>query len=212
MAESSPFKFYNILLTGITGTDMASFKGVLTEEQLWSVSFYLSSLRFHNAEKTPDPGEIHGLWKLNNTPELSGLIQKGLDKSLLAGSGDRELLSWVSANLDSDQQKNAGSLLKLLRLSAAFHPEVPLESSKKVSQSGTQAVLEGLDYTDEAVLEARELAESGEFAKAEKRLLEGYLMGFQNTEKSLAIVDPLLVTDIEGLFIEVRSLARNGDA
>src|SRR5690606_26781775 len=46
MTISSPFKFYNTLITGIEGTAMNSYEAVLSPGELWSVSFYLTGLRY----------------------------------------------------------------------------------------------------------------------------------------------------------------------
>ena len=52
MSAVSPFQVYNTVRLGISGTSMASFDG-LTDNAVWDIAFYVSSLRFKNRFNIP---------------------------------------------------------------------------------------------------------------------------------------------------------------
>lgn len=213
MNVSSPFKFYNILLTGVEGTDMQGYKTILTEDELWSVSYYLSALRFHDASVPLQVDELHEGWKSIQGANLSHLIDQGLDKTLLASLGDLELKKWLEEALKStkaDAEVRA-EVFTLLRKSAPFLNIVPLKKNPEQSGSEPDKVRTGLNSAILKSQSAGKSADNGEFELAESLLLDAYLNGFEGAEKSLAVLNRKFVTDVERLFMDARGYARQKD-
>jgi len=212
MNVSSPFKFYNILLTGIEGTDMASFRDQLSEEELWSVSFYLSSLRFHNASEGVQPEIFHQMWDQVPGVSLNKLLGMGLNKGMLAGSGDQEVLSWFNNQWQGETMPDSDKILALLRLSAPFHPDVPLkEEDGGKSVNKDEKIKQALKYTLLKIDDAKSKGDEGSFFEAEQLLLDAYLNGYEQTETRLSLIDRGFVTDAERLFMDSRGYARSQD-
>ncbi|MCB9229619.1 MAG: FTR1 family protein [Deltaproteobacteria bacterium] len=210
MRASSPFRFLNITMTGVEGTGMLSFRDRLTTDELWSVSYYLSSLRFHDASQTPTPEKQHAGWTDLKGIGLSDLIDAGLDKSILASYGDQELLEWLQERYPQISPETSQQVLSLLRRSAPFLDSVPLTQAERKDRelSRDQKLRKNLDYALSGVLKASFAWEEGNIAGAESLLLDAYLNGFEETEKELSLGDRKLVMKAEALFMEARSFAR----
>ena len=102
MAALSPFKAFNVLSFGIPGTGMASFDA-FSEQDRWSLAFYVFSLRFIPIEVMK--GEA--LWRRRS--------QKGLGNlKTLATLTDGELLERLSSE-ESVPEKATRSTLAFLR-------------------------------------------------------------------------------------------------
>ncbi|NOX64278.1 MAG: c-type cytochrome [Chlorobi bacterium] len=86
MEKISPFKIYNTIKLGISGTSMAPFDK-LSDKEIWDLAFYVSSLRYKSKYKLKE-NELEGLYNkaLSNTSleEISTLS----DKLLLAKIGE----------------------------------------------------------------------------------------------------------------------------
>jgi high-affinity iron transporter len=76
ISTSSPFKFYNTIRLGVPGTGMASFSG-LTDEEVWSLAFYLKSLGY---EKSPAPTD--DVFEKLSLKEVASLSDEELSKKL----------------------------------------------------------------------------------------------------------------------------------
>lgn len=53
MSQISPFQVFNTVKLGVKGTPMTAFP-YFSDEELWSLAFYISSLRHHDRKKTSD--------------------------------------------------------------------------------------------------------------------------------------------------------------
>lgn len=201
MQLASPFKFYNVLQTGVEGTAMLSFKDKHSVKELWSVAFYLMGLRYSDL----DLAIVEQLVKKNT------LLAK-LSVSFLAENTDIELHMWLKDNLkayielEPSYQK---ALLAYLRLKAPYQEERALigrehKLVKKVSNSLWTKI-------EEFLSEARVAFDNGEFARAKALLLDAYLIGFEKVEVVLKVSHPSLAVKIEQLFLKLRSYAHNQD-
>lgn len=216
MEISSPFKFYNILLTGIEGTAMVSYADILTEDELWSTAFYLSGIRFETdftasaIEKSDDAKKY---WDTFTSKEKKIIKETQLNKSLLASSNDKDLLAWLKSKVPFYPEKNKAQWLAFLRFSAPYLPEIPLRSSDASSSDNSEAkVISGVKYTLERIKHARESFAHGDTHEAEQELLSAYLFGFEQTEYSLGLLDKSIISDVEQGFMAARSYAKAGDA
>ena len=45
MQLKTPFKLHNVQITGLDGTSMYSFRDILSQDEMWELSFYISSMR-----------------------------------------------------------------------------------------------------------------------------------------------------------------------
>lgn len=208
MEISSPFKFYNILLAGIEGTGMASYKGVLSEEELWGVSFFLSGIRYFPEPSAWQDSSVEQFWSQQEESFKTEILEKGLSKTLLAESHDVELVTWLEKNISSFARGDDDFLkLQSLRLGAAFSEQVPLDKGHRDHRGSVDEVLKNIDFSVKNVESAHKFFDMGEIKEAEKALLEAYLFGFQGTEASLSIIDRGIVRDVEKLFMETRGFA-----
>ena len=214
MEHSSPFKFFNITMTGVKGTGMGSYRDLLSQGDLWSVSYYLSALRFHDASQPLDERDIHSGWQELRGITLSDLVEAGLNKGFLASVGDQELLQWLHKSLKDSRPPEAEleKLIALLRCSAPFLKSVPLgEKDASPASAGALAedkVKSALRYTLAGVEQAREAGEEGRFDDAESLLSDAYLHGFHSAERAIGLKKRQLVSDIERLFLDARGFAR----
>ena len=216
MKISSPFKFYNILLTGIEGTGMASYADILTEEELWSTAFYLSGLRYENDFSGSAIGgsrDAELMWNQLTAVEKNTIKRSGLSKSLLASTDDAGLLTWLKDKQIVNQEQAEAKWLAFLRFSAPYLAEIPLGSDAQLSTSHKlDLVSEGIHSALSSIRQSKELFHAGDMHGAEQELLKAYLFGFEKTEVNLSLVDKSIVTDVEQKFMAARSYAEAGDA
>ena len=205
---SSPFKFYNTLKTGVEGTAMMSYSGILNDQELWSVAFLLSGLRWNN-ENILSPNKA---WEALPTHVRDELLAKGLSKSQLAGQDDGALTQWLH-DLES-KDLTGDELLRFLRTTAPYVDAIPLEPSlqEKEEQASTHT---DKDQVSRAIQQTFSYIDKAKTAYANKNnyeavqyLMEAYLLGFEKAEVTLSIVDRTIVSNIEKLFISARSYAR----
>lgn len=190
--HASPFKVVNTLKTGITGTGMRSFEGVLQEEEMWSVAFYALGMRFHKDSSENVKDIANKEWSKRELSQLP------LDLAFLAGSNDADLEEWVAKN-----SKDTASEMAFLRAQAPY---------ADILAQDAQADLKILDFVDSKIKESQEKFAQKEFREASELLLDAYLDGFEKVEASLAVVDHNLLLSVERNFSVARSYASKGDA
>lgn len=200
MEQSSPFKFLNTLHTGIAGTGMTSFEGVLTEDEMWSVSFYIMGLRFARDPKQNVHTEADKEWDWRVGREPSFLPP---DLSFLATMSNSDLQSWIrksySPIVPTEDQ------LRFLRTLAPYASKLPLKGT---------AVGDAFpwDFIRKQLKVAEEKFQAGQFQEASESLLDAYLDGFESIEAALAVADHGLLLNVERTFSIARSYASKGDA
>ena len=112
--KNSPLRTLNKLLVGSKQTGMPIFEHQLSNQDLWSISFYVQTLAY-----VPNNDSLNF---------ESTLIKRGLNYSLLARLNDDELLIWLSKNLNElnttskDAQKN---IIASIRHHYSFSKNVP---------------------------------------------------------------------------------------
>ncbi|MFK7827755.1 MAG: cytochrome c [Oligoflexales bacterium] len=111
--KNSPLRTLNKLLVGSKKAGMPIFEHQLTNQELWSMSFYIQSL----AHKT---GKVHD--------EIEPiLIKNGLNYSMLARLNDDELWSWIVKNLnefDTSTKEAKKNIIASIRNSYSFSKKV----------------------------------------------------------------------------------------
>ncbi len=72
----SPFQAYNVIKLGVEGTSMASYDNVLSEKDIWDLSFFLMTLRYgdvESPESLPDSLQLDQLSRWTD-PDLQAYI------------------------------------------------------------------------------------------------------------------------------------------
>jgi len=83
MREVSPFQAYNTIKLGVEGTAMQSF-GMLSDKEVWDLSFYLKSLRFKDSivDSVELKGIFHKIVKEVSLKDVATLSDKELIQKL----------------------------------------------------------------------------------------------------------------------------------
>lgn len=198
MATASPFKFFNTLQTGISGTTMRAYAGIYPSKDLWSVSFYLLGLRYSDLVAAGSPKAFVG-----------DQAVKTLDLDLLSASSDSELGEWLAGKSKrfqelSDAEKR--QWLGWLRLRSPYERSRPLRGS---SHSKDQPAEDLWGYIGGQLESVQSLYSSGDRQAAGDALLDAYLDGFEKIERQVRLLDAALATRIEQQFSRLRSYVEN---
>ncbi len=206
MRHASPFKVFNTLNTGITGTQMLSFETILTPEQMWSVSFYVMGLRFQddkeNVVSAEQASKRWTQWASQNPSMLPP------DLAFLARHSDEELVTWMTENnvQDAQNQHKPGPYFGLgfLRVLAPFAPELALKPGQGPSADSSW------DFIRKHIQIAKDQFAAQAYDDATNTLLDAYLEGFEGVEAPLAVIDHALLLTIERTFSIARTYAAKG--
>ncbi|MFQ5684607.1 MAG: FTR1 family protein [Candidatus Binatia bacterium] len=181
MEGLSPFKAFNVISFGISGTGMASFDA-LSEADRWNLAFYLFSLRFSPSKL--EQGRI--LWQPQPKDKL-------MDLNTLASLTDGELLQKLAKRgIAASRQQT--SILALLRT------EVP-----------GRTTLDPLVHALALVTRAQQFAEQGKREEAYRALGDAYLEGFELVEPELQAAQPARKVEIEKMFLGTRKAVKDED-
>ncbi len=181
MANLSPFKAFNVLSFGIPGTGMPSFDA-FSEQDRWSLAFYLFSLRFIPIQVMK--GEA--LWRRRS--------QKGLGNlKTLATLSDGELLE----RLRAEESTPAGATKSTLAFLRGGLPK--------------RMVIDPLSYALAQLQQSIREVKEGNQEAAYQAILEAYLEGFEFVEPELRAVQPDKIPEIEQLFLATRRALKGSD-
>lgn len=189
----SPSKVHNTLKLGIPDTGMISYEGILSEEEMWDVSFYVASLPFKSES--------------SNSLVLSEKLRNELSWQDLADRRLGELRSFLEEISPEKTEEELASELSLLRNLNFTHRDLPFLDRVEISAPEDGDSLSYLLFTREKLAEARELFESQEIALVSHKILDAYLEGFENFERELKIHDAAKMKELERDFMELRGLA-----
>lgn len=214
MDAASPFKFYNILPIGVDNTAMPAFSD-LSERERWSLSFFLSGLRYLPAgaagDTTWNPGE---LWKALDPSDRAAVERAAPSLEFLARTSDEDLLRWIKTVLRVGQPEK---VLAALRVSVPFAAAQDL-AGLLTQKSGGGATPAGRDvsqtfaHLDRLVAQARVFWTKGDSRQARDALLEAYLSGFEPLEPTLRVSNPREVAEVERLFLLAQNAALSPQA
>ena len=185
--ELSPSRVHNTLKLGISGTSMVSYENILSEEDKWHVSFYVTSMPFHSEKERLLDGDF-----------LSFLTGK-LSWSSLADMSHKDLTAWLS------REGMATSLSHKIHLASFPAKTLPLKLNKKkdLREALTKSQA-GLSYAKDKLGEARGELEQGNIAKLSGLVLDAYLEGFEEFEKELKALAPGKLKELEKRFMSLR--------
>lgn len=113
--SATPFRFLNVLLVGgRPATVMPSFKEKHELEMLWSLAFYVASLRSSRDE-------------LVTQDVLNKMVTSGLSLTILAKSTDTDLREWVKKAVPeiADNQAKMAATVDFLRVKGPFSSKLP---------------------------------------------------------------------------------------
>ena len=185
--DLSPSRVHNTLKLGISGTSMFSYENILSEEDKWHVSFYVTSMPF-NSEKE----------KQLDSDFLSLLAGK-LSWSSLADMSHKDLTAWLAG------QGLEASLSHDIHLASFPEKSLPLKLEKKKSvRKALTKSQAGLAYAKDKLGEARSEFELGNIAKLSGIVLDAYLEGFEEFEKELKALAPGKLKELEKRFMNLR--------
>jgi high-affinity iron transporter len=191
----SPSKVHNTLKLGIPETGMISYEGILDEESMWDVSFYVASLPFQREYKKPSKSEF----SKNVLFELSW--QDLADKRL----GElRTFLQNIYPNKDPSEFQDELVLMRTLNFNLSDLPFLEIDEPASHDESSS---LEYLLLTKSKLSEAVDNLNKGDFGSLPHKILDAYLEGFENFERELKILSPKKLKELEHDFMELRSLA-----
>ncbi len=202
MERNSPAKIYNTLFTGIEGTGMVAYNGILSQEEMWSVSYYVQAMRFFGGETPDDAKRIATLLQTNilTTDDTAQLSDVQLRQKIEAGQ----------EAFDAKRQFSADDWLRLARVAAPFADVVGV-GAREEGISESSAVEKYLNETEERIRAANEKAFGGAFSQAEQLLLSAYLDKFERVEGVLGVDHKPLVLAVEKTFLDLRGKARAKD-
>lgn len=216
---SSPFKFFNALVLGIEGTPMVSYASSLTDEERWSLAFYVSSIARDQNATAAAPSQ----WETLAPSTRQALERGGLSLALLARNSDAELRQWLSSLKDLPPQQTE-NILALLRTAAPYLATTPKDAQAQASADASAPgpmsepspssdsfsiqIAKVRSYLDQA----RAAFARQDGVTADAILLDGYLIGFEKLEGPLGLKQPDLVTKVEQAFIAAREAARAGNS
>ena len=192
--HSSPFKTFNTLKTGIAGTAMISFDGILSDRDMWDISFYTQSLPFDKSFGKVQSKANHTILKAFSISDLSKNSNHELRQKIYLKSQDEQL---------ELSDEHILSVITQLRLVDSFNLDTVL-TEKKLDIKGSIADLKmSIDTVEEALFSLKNNEEQLDSLKP--LLLDAYLEGFEKVETHLRLYSPNLVVEIEGLFLQVRA-------
>lgn len=197
---SSPLMFFDTLQNGVSGTSMPSFAGILTQDEMWSLSFYLLGLRFAPKRNDTDYlSQAENLWQ-QHRDEKTVLAKVNL--AFLALQSDKDLRDWMQNNSPKISKEQMDQVLAYLRAFAPFASQIPL--SAIAGQSSWELI-------QSKIQEAKKHFDAGLFVEAEGVLLDAYLQGFEREEAKLAVADHSLLLTVERAFLVSRGFANKKD-
>lgn len=211
---SSPFKFFNALVLGIEGTPMVSYASALSEQERWSLAFYVSGIaKEQNNTLAPE-----AQWQNLHPTTRQSLEQAGLSLALLSRKSDLELKQWLTSVKGLEPQQ-IEPILSVLRTAAPYLATTPRETTVVASSAtpAPQAELKSDLYQTQIekvrsyLQDARAAYARSDRDAADALLLDGYLVGFEKLEGPLGLKHPEIVTQVEQAFIAARKAARDGE-
>lgn len=201
-ADLSPARVHNTLKLGIDGTSMISYENILSEEDKWSVSFYVASLPFLKASYP-------------KTKALQSMVAQAgssLTWSRIADMSSSQLWAFLykDLGLTGNEQKQVFSELRR----GAFDPTLmalvgdgsaPLKEPRSFTDGR-----EALAYTRQQMKELAEDLGEKQVSDLSGKLLDVYLEGFEFFERELKILAPEKLIPLEKKFMAMREQAREG--
>ena len=191
----SPSKVHNTLKLGIPDTGMISYEGILDEEAMWDVSFYVTSLPFQKKAKK------------SSASEFSKKVLFELSWQDLADKRLGELRTFLQGIYPKkDPLEFEGELVLMRTLNFTLSDLAFLERDEPSSRDKSSS-LEYLLLTKSKLAEAVDNLNKKDFRSVSHKILDAYLEGFENFERELKILNPKKLKEIEHDFMELRGLA-----
>lgn len=179
-AGLSPFKVYNTMAFGISGTGMPAFPQI-PDDKKWDVAFYVMSLP--SQDKT-----------LNYSDDLVlGIDNELKDYKNLATLTNEQLKNNLGNSLDSGDQDLAVSYLR----------------GGLIDQS-TSSTNSAIVTTKEMLDESLKLYQDGNTQESYEKALDAYLLGFEQIEPDLFVKDRGFTTQVEASFGNYRNAIKSG--
>ncbi len=179
MAEISPALAYHTLTFGVSGTGMASFD-FLSPKDRWNLAFYVIGLR-------------HASVPVENVASIAQKVAPLAKIQSLAEKSDAELIKEIATI--SSEPKEQSMILAYLRN----------QIFSQVNATQSQKHFVRLEQTLNELLNA---ATNGENKHAYDLSVSAYLDEFEPYEGLLRAKDADIVTKLEGLFQELRTLTK----
>lgn len=175
----SPFKVHNTMTFGIAGTAMPAFPQISNDKK-WDVAFYVMSLGSIN--------ENMGTWK-EISPKLSDDLK---DYKNLAVLSNNQILDKFDSNMSEQDRHAAVTYLRRGILD---------------DNIGSQRSV--ITMTSELLNDSLLLYKSGSTQESYEKVLDAYLLGFEQIEPDLFVKDRDFTSKIEASFGDYRNAIKS---
>lgn len=200
--ELSPARVHNTLKVGIPNTAMISYEKILTEEEKWNVSFYVTNLFFKNKTKSEAT-------TITQNKDLASPLKR-LTWTHLASMSNRELKKWISQSHNSEQNNQKINVQLAQLRTFSFSADKLLLKKSSLEQSVRSSVKKSedhLSFTLEKIKQTRIEFNNNKFEGISDLILDAYLEGFEHFEKQLKILAPEKLQALEKVFMNLRNLS-----
>jgi len=175
----SPFKVHNTMAFGIAGTAMPAFPQ-MPDDKKWDVAFYVMSLGSVN--------ENMGAWK-EISPELSDDLK---DYKNLAVLSNNQILDKFDSNMSEQDRDAAVTYLR-----------------KGIFDDNISSPRSVIAMTSELLNDSLLLYKSGSTQESYEKVLDAYLLGFEQIEPDLFVKDRDFTSKIEASFGDYRNAIKS---
>ena len=175
----SPFKVHNTMTFGIAGTAMPAFPQISNDKK-WDVAFYVMSLGSIN--------ENIGTWK-EISPKLSDDLK---DYKNLAVLSNNQILDKFDSNMSEQDRDVAVTYLR-----------------KGILDDNIGSPRSVITMTSELLNDSLLLYKSGSTQESYEKVLDAYLLGFEQVEPDLYVKDRDFTSKIEASFGDYRNAIKS---
>lgn len=175
----SPFKVHNTTSFGIAGTAMPAFPQ-LTNDEKWDVAFYVMSLGSTN--------ENIGAWK-EIGPKLSDDLK---DYKKLAVLSNNQILNEFGSSMSEQDRDVAVTYLR-----------------KGIFEDNIGSARSVITMTSELLNDSLVLYKTGDTKGSYEKVLDAYLLGFEQIEPGLFVKDRDFTSKIEASFGDYRNAIKS---
>lgn len=189
MNQLSVFAIYNTITIGVDGTGMASYAKTMTEDERWSLAFYISGLL--NSDKTIAKGKkVWESGKQEAVPDLNALTTLRGEQLTAEGSDAQAVMAFLRAHPEVMFSKDPLDIA-LNQLSNSI-TRYEKHDAKAAYQYALSAYLDGFE-TAEAVLDVLD--------RDKRMLIEQKMMAYRE-----AIKNELPIEDVKAQYVALKDM------
>ena len=205
LSDQSPLDFYRKVLIGVSGTAMPGFEGRLTEDEIWSVAWHATRMRYSAADVAN--GEALFWSRCPDCPRDDRLLlaaqlpSAAADADVAAATSDEELLRAMQVSVVASDQTSGNPFDESL---VAFLRTLPFAPTRVRGSDAVFIVVRA------ELARSLRAARGGDRQAAAAKVLDAYV-AFEAVETDIAVRDNAVANDLEFAFSELRSRVARGD-